>query len=537
MTVTPLLCWKFLQTPESEEACPNWVSRCRPMLEWVLHHRKTTMIILLMGILMTGFMSRFILVNFMPPSDRPLVFLDYWLPEGGRIETVSDDMKKIEQWLLKQEGITNVGSFIGASAPRFSVTVEPEPLNQSYGQLVINVDELERIKPLISEADDWLTENFPHAEPRFRPVKLATSDKFSIETRFSGPDPKVLRDLAQQAKTIMSDHPALKYIRDDWRQPVKVLVPRFNQEKARLAGITRFDVALAMQRATDGITVSSLRNGDELVPVKVNGTSFNYSSDENDTNRLLSLPVQPLAGGYSVPLGQVVDGFDLRWDEALIWHRNRHPTMTVQADVEGMFASQARNEIASAIENIALPDGYRFEWGGEFYEERRAVNDILMQVPKAGVLMIIIMIAMFNGFRQPAVIMATLPMALIGVVPILIMAVKPFGFMALVGIIALSGMIIKNGIVLMDQINLELENGCTPYEALCNATLNRTLAISMAALTTALGMVPLWVDPLFDQMAATIIGGLVVATLLTLLIMPVIYAILYRVELPAGEKR
>ena len=543
MTVTPLLCWRFLNVPADDgEAYPGWVSRCRPLLEKVLAYRWLALGAVIVAIVATGYFSKYMLVNFMPPSDRPLIFLDYWLPEGGRIENVSADMKQIEDWLLQQEGVTSIGSFIGTSAPRFSVTVEPEPLNSSYGQIVINVDELERIKPLIRKGDAWLKQQFPQSEPRFRPVKLATVDKFSIEARFSGPDPQVLKTLGNEAKAIMRHHPNLKYFRDDWRQPTKVLVPRFNQEKARLAGITRLDVATAMQQATDGIPVSTLRDGEEQVPVIIRGTGFHNENGKYDINRLMTLPVKPLTGGYTVPLGQVVDGFDLRWDDSMVWRRNRKPTLTVQADVEGIFASQAREDIAEAIESIELPTGYSFEWGGEYYDERRAVKDILLQVPKAGVLMIIIMVAMFNGFRQPTVILATLPMALIGVIPILIAAQKPFGFMALVGLIALSGMIIKNGIVLMDQINLELKNGLSPYEALCSATLNRTLAISMAALTTALGMVPLWVDPLFDQMAATIIGGLVVATLLTLLIMPVIYSILFKVSLPeenavAGEEK
>nr|MDT0250724.1 efflux RND transporter permease subunit [Endozoicomonas sp.] len=541
-TITPLLCWRFLPAPEgsSNTAWPAWVDRCRPVLDRVLRNRKLTVGALFTAIALTGLLVSKMLVNFMPPSDRPLVFLDYWLPEGGRIEQVSEDMANIEQWLLQQEGITSISTFIGSSAPRFSVTVEPEPLNKSYGQIVINVDQLARIKPLILKGDAWLKENFPHAEPRFRPIKLATADKFSIEARFSGPDPQILREISSEAKAIMTDHPNMKYIRDDWRQPVKVLAPEFNQEKARLAGVTRLDVAVALQRATSGVPVSILRNGDEQIPVMVRSTAFNRALNgarqQNDINRLMTLPVRPLIGGYSVPLGQVVDGFAMGWEESMIWRRNRKPTITVQADVDGIFASQARSDIAEAIENMDLPEGYDFAWGGEYYEERRAVNDILMQVPKAGVIMIIIMIAMFNGFRQPGVIMLTLPMALIGVVPILILSAKPFGFMALVGLIALAGMIIKNGIVLMDQINLELKNGAAPYEALCNATLNRTLAISMAALTTALGMVPLWTDPLFDQMAATIIGGLVVATILTLLIMPVFYAIFYQVPAPAIEQ-
>ena len=536
MTITPLLCWRYLPAPEaSDTAWPKWVDNCRPALDWVLKNRTITVGGLIAAITITGMLTTKLLINFIPGSDRPLIFLDYWLPEGGRIEQVYEDMSRIEGWLMKQDGVISVGTFVGTSAPRFSVTVEPEPINPAYGQIVINVEHLDKIKPLIRKGDAWLKANFPYAEPRFRPIKLATGDKFSVETRFSGPDSEVLKDLTNQAKAIMTAHPNLKYVRDDWRQPTKVLEPQFNQEKARLAGVTRMDVALALQRATDGIPVTAFRNGDEQIPVILRTNAFNNPDEKTDINKLMALPVRSLISGYSVPLGQVVDGFDVRWEESNIWRRNRIPTMTAQAHVEGIFASQARKDIAEAIENIELPEGYSFDWGGEYYDERRAIKDILMQIPKAALIMIIIMVGMFNGFKQPLVILTTIPMALIGVVPILLLAGKPFGFMALVGLIALAGMIVKNGIVLMDQINLEISLGAKPFDAICHATLNRTLAISMAALTTALGMIPLWKDPLFDQMAATIIGGLLVATILTLLIMPVFYAIFFRVPAKAAD--
>jgi multidrug efflux pump subunit AcrB len=210
------------------------------------------------------------------------------------------------------------------------------------------------------------------------------------------------------------------------------------------------------------------------------------------------------------------------------WRYNRQPAITVQADVRGDTPSNVRKAVASELEAIALPPGYTMEWGGEYYDEKRSVDDLMTQTPKAMILMTIILVAMFSAYRQPFIILVTLPLASIGVVWSLLLLDKPFGFMAIVGLICLSGMIIKNGIVLIDQIELERKNGRALAEAVKVATLNRTMAISMAALTTVLGMIPLLTDRLFDQMAATIVGGLSAASFLSLFVMPALYQLLYR---------
>ena len=355
-------------------------------------------------------------------------------------------------------------------------------------------------------------------------LKLATKDKFSIEARFIGPDPEVLHNLSKQAQAIMQAHPNTKYVRDDWRQKSKVIVPQLNQEQARRAGINRTDVALAIQRATEGVTLAQLHQGDELIPIKIR-------SAEADISSLETLPVRSLMGMHSVPLGQVVDKFELKDEESMIWRRNRVPAITVQAAVTGMTASDVRKELIEDIEAIELPYGYSFEWGGEYYDEDRAITDTFKQLPKALLIMVIILVALFNGFKQPIIILTTVPLAATGASWFLLMTDKPFGFMALIGAIALSGMIIKNGIVLMDQIELERNNGKGLEEAIEEATLNRTMAISMGALTTALGMIPLLSDRLFDQMAATIIGGLAAATVLSLFVMPALYRLFYRADL------
>ncbi|PSU34013.1 efflux RND transporter permease subunit [Photobacterium lutimaris] len=530
MTITPLMCWAWIKPKEGlaqqdKELQQNTKpSLYRKAVHYTVRHplKGLSLLVPLLGI--TAFVVPHIAVNFMPTSDRPIVFLDYWLPNGAQIEQTSADMERIEDWLRDQPEVKDFTTFVGASAPRFSVTVEPEPYDSSYGQILINTHDYDSIATLERRGDQWLNQQFPHAEPRFRALKLATKDKFSIEARFIGPDPDVLHALSQQAQAIMQAHPNTKYVRDDWRQKSKVIVPQLNQEQARRAGINRTDVALAIQRATEGVTLAQLHQGDELIPIKIR-------SADADINSLETLPVRSLMGMHSVPLGQVVDTFELKDEESMIWRRNRVPAITVQAAVDGMTTSGVRKQLAAEIEAIELPYGYHFEWGGEYYDEERAITDTLKQLPKALLIMVIILVALFNGFKQPIIILTTVPLAATGASWFLVMADKPFGFMALIGAIALSGMIIKNGIVLMDQIELERKNGKGLEEAIEEATLNRTMAISMGALTTALGMIPLMSDRLFDQMAATIIGGLAAATVLSLFVMPALYRLFYRADL------
>ncbi|MGF1701650.1 efflux RND transporter permease subunit [Photobacterium makurazakiensis] len=525
MTVTPLMCWLFINPKIAQEGQQNSKpSIYQKAISYTVAHPLKAISLLGPLLAITAFVIPNIAINFMPSSDRPMVFLDYWLPNGAQIERTSQDMTHVEKWLLEQPEVKNITTFVGASAPRFSVTVEPEPFDPSYGQILINTHDFDSIDALVQRGDAWLRTNFPHAEPRFRALKLATKDKFSIEARFIGPDPKVLHALSAQAQDILAANPYTKYVRDDWRQPSKVIVPLLNQEQARRAGVNRTDIALAIKRATEGVTLSQLHQGDELIPIKIRSSNADISS-------LDTLPVRSLLGVHTVPLGQVMDGFELKTEESMIWRRNRLPAITVQAGVDGMTASDVRKQIAAQIEAIELPYGYQFEWGGEYYDEHRSIVDTLKQMPKALLVMVVILVALFNGFKQPIIILTTVPLAATGASWFLLIMDKPFGFMALIGAIALSGMIIKNGIVLMDQIELERANGRTLEDAIKEATLNRTMAISMGALTTAMGMIPLLSDVLFDQMAATIIGGLAAATVLSLFIMPALYRLFYRADL------
>ncbi|WP_434761617.1 efflux RND transporter permease subunit [Vibrio fortis] len=522
MTFTALMCWMFIKPSKKQQQTKE--SLYRKSVNWTVDNPIKALSALLPLIAVTALAIPNIAINFIPQADRPILFLDYWLPNGAKIEQTSEDMKKIESWLLEQPEVVDLSTYVGAGAPRFSVTIEPEPFDPAYGQILINAKDYESLNQLIARGDKWLATTFPEADPRFRGLKLATADKFSVEARFSGPDVDVLHHLSNQAKAILEAHPDTKYVRDDWRQQSKVLQPIINQEKSRQAGINRADIAFALKRASEGMPIGRMNLNDELVTIQVRGVDRSLDSLE-------TLPVNSLLGLHSVPLGQVIDGFEMTSEETMIWRRDRVKTITAQAGV-GRYTTPAavRNDVKAQIEAIELPAGYQLEWGGEYYDEHKAVSDILKQLPKAMLLMVIILVAMFNGFKQPVIILTTLPLAATGATFSLLLLDKPFGFMALIGAVTLTGMIIKNGIVLMDQIELERSNGRSLSDSIKEATVNRTMAISMGALTTALGMIPLLTDLLFDQMAATIIGGLAAATVLSLFVMPALYKIYYRTQ-------
>ena len=527
MTFTTLMCWLFIKPSKGDSG--NKMARYKQWVSWTVDNPAKALSGLIPLIIVTGFALPYISINFIPQSDRPIVFFDYWLPNGAKVEQTSADMQKMEEWLLEQPEVVSISSSVGASVPRFSVTVEPEPLDPAYGQILINTTDYHAISSLVARGDEWVKVEFPDAEPRFRSLKLATTDKYSVEARFSGPDEAVLHQLAAQAKAIMSTHPDAKYVRDDWRQQSKTLQPIINQDKARRAGINRADIAFALKRASDGMPLGQMNLNDELIPIQLRGSEQTMASLE-------TLPVKSLLGVHSVPLGQVVDGLELAAEESMIWRRDRVKTITAQAGVSRETTpARVRNAIKDRIEAIELPPGYSMEWGGEYYDEHKAVSDILKQLPKAMLIMVIILVAMFNAFKQPVIILSTIPLAATGATFALLAFDKPFGFMALIGAITLMGMIIKNGIVLMDQIELERANGRALSDAIKEATINRTMAISMGALTTALGMIPLLSDLLFDQMAATIIGGLAAATVLSLFVMPALYRLAYK-EKPQPHK-
>jgi len=532
LTLTPLLCHMFLK-PEAVSADGEsaFYRAYRRFLVSCIRLRYLTLAgtvgLLVLAVIGFGMLRE----GFFPPSTQPQFMVNYWLPQGADIHTTSEDMRAIEQFLLSREGVTAVSSFVGSSAQRFQLTYSPEDPNRSYGQMIVEVDDRRRIDALTMEAYEYVRDHFPNGQPVVNLFELGPGGAFKIRARFSGPDPAVLRDLAQQAVGIMQDSGLAQIATTDWRQQVLVLSPQFSEAQARRTGIDRPQLARALGRASEGTRVGVYREGDNLIPI----VSRAPQDEREDVGSLGDVQIWSPVAQQAIPLRQLVTSFETLMDDAIIMRRDRVRTIEAKADpFPGALASELLAAVKPQIDAIELPPGYTLSWGGELESSARAQGYIAAGVPIPLLMMVLILVLLFNNLRQPLAIMLTVPLAVIGVSVGLLLANEPFGFMALLGFLSLSGMLIKNAIVLIDEINIEGRLGRTPLDALLNAGVSRIRPVSMAAGTTVLGMLPLFADPFFVGMAVTIIGGLSFATILTLVVVPVLHATFYRVSADSG---
>jgi len=533
MVVTPVLCQMFLRVPKEKRGTDPYAGpiyrNYRFVLQKALHHRKLTILIMVVLLFLAGYGFKYVEKDFFPNSDRAQFMIDYWLPEGSRIQNVSEDLSEIEKYLLKKKEISAVTAVIGSGAPRFFLCYEPEIPNSSYGQLIINVSSRHDITGLLEEIQVYLAKNFPQADPRVRRFVLGPAVGFKIEARFSGPDPKVLRDLSFQAKKIMSADPQTRETRDNWRQRVKVYRPEFSQPRALRSYVARPDIARSFAMVSDGVPIGVYREKDELMPIFVRSPR----EERENIDAIENMPVRG-KGASSLVLRQVLSGIETVFEDPIIYRYNRRRTITAQTQPkDGITANMIIARVKPKIDAIKLPPGYYLEWGGELENDAEAGEEINSKLPIAFVLMAIIVVALFNAFRQPLIILLILPLSIIGVTVGLLATNKPFGFMALLGVLSLFGMLIKNAVVLLDQIDVERREGTSPYLAVINSSISRMRPVLMASFTTVLGMIPLLPDPLYGAMAVAIMSGLSFATVLTLIVVPVLYTMFFRIDVNA----
>ncbi len=470
---------------------------------------------------------------FFPDSSMTKFMIDYWGPEGTRIERVAEELKLAEKKLLADDRVAQVATFVGSGPPRFYLPVEPELPYAAYGQLVVNVKDFREIDGLIAELTPWFQETYPDALPVLRKFGVGPSNTWKIEVRVSGAaeaDPDTLRTIADQLTGIITEEPLAAYARTDWRQRVQKLVPRYNQERGRAAAVNREDLADTTKRAFDGTTIGLYREGDDLIPIVLR----HVEEERRNVGAIDVLQVTPAGSTTSLPMAQVIDGVDTAWEDPMIWRRDRRRTITVQANpVLGITAPQLQSLLQPKVEALELPPGYTLEWGGDVESSADANASLLPGVIPALAVMALIIVGLFNAFRPPLIILCIIPFALIGITSGLLAFDVPFGFMALLGAMSLSGMMIKNSIVLLDQINIELAAGQRPYDAVMRAAMSRLSPVILAAATTVLGVVPLLQDVFWVGLAVTVMAGLTVGSFLTMVLLPVLYTMFYRID-PKG---
>ncbi|WP_170340614.1 efflux RND transporter permease subunit [Ruegeria arenilitoris] len=463
--------------------------------------------------------------QFFPDSNTPLFFVHYKLPQGTPIARTSADMQVFEDWLAQRDDVVSVTTFVGQGATRFMLTYSAEKPNPSYGHMIIRTETLEDIPVLRADLEAFGETQFPEGEFRTKRLVFGPGGGTPIEARFSGSDPVVLRQLADEAVRRMSAaSPNALDVHHDWREMELAVQPIYATERAQTAGVTREDIAATLQFSTDGITGGVFRERDRLIPIILRRPADGEYS-------IVDQVVYSDQSQKFVPIEQMVDGFQYKALNTLVHRRDRVLTVTVGADIPaGLTAAQVHSEVRDAIEDMELPLGYKLEWGGEFEDSGKAQASLGKQLPLSLLIMVLISVLLFNAIRQPVIIWLLVPMSVNGVVIGLLGTGLPFTFTALLGLLSLSGMLIKNGIVLVEEIDLVRATGKPLREAIIEASVSRLRPVMLAAITTILGMAPLLTDAFFVSMAVTIMGGLAFATILTMVAAPVFYMLFFSRE-------
>lgn len=533
VTITPLQCMDFIKPAGShgtKAAESRFTRGYRRFLNQAIGARWVTLgvVVVLMVAAGAGFTQ--VRQLFFPESAMPKFMVDVWAPQGARIERVAADLARAEAHLTADDRVASVASFIGSGPPRFYLPVDPEGANPAYAQMIVNVHDSADIPALVSELAPWLQNAYPDYLPVLRRYGVGPANTWKIEARLSGPadaDGQTLRDVAQEIAAVIEAEPTAAYVRTDWRQRVRKVVLDFDQERARWAAIARDDLADATKRAYDGLTIGLYREEDDLIPIVLR----QVESDRRNVGGIELLNIQSAASNASTPLAQVVDDVRTAWEDPFINRRDRRRTITVQANpIPGVTAPTLRAAIVDKVEAVELPPGYTLEWGGDYESSRDSNASLSPGLAPALAIMAVITVALFNAFRPPLVILCIVPTALIGVTIGLLALDAAFGFVALLGAMSLAGMMIKNGIVLLDQIKIEKDGGRSDYDAIVEAAVSRLSPVMLAAATTVLGVVPLLSDIFWVGLAAAIMGGLAVGSVLTMIAVPVLYATFHGVR-------
>lgn len=483
----------------------------------------------LFAISMWGF--QFVKPGFFPASTSPQIVVDYWLPEGTDISQTQADMLRLEKELMQVEGISDVQTLIGSGGLRYMLVYGPQAPNSSYGQFLLKTESYEVIAGLLPQIQKSIDENYPDAQAKVWQFQLGPGGGSKIEAEFSGPDPVVLRRLSTEAKAIMAGDDKSISIKDDWRQPKSIIEPIYNETRGRRLGISREDVAGAILTNFSGKTVGVYREGDTQIPIVARAPA----SERRDAQDMISILIPSTVTGASVPISEVVDGFRTTWRDGQLRRVDRVWTINAQSDpVAGELASDLFGRIQPQIEAMELPAGYKLKWGGESGDSAEANGSLAKTIPLGFLAMVLVVVVLFNAIRQPIVIWCVVPLSLIGVVFGLIVTGTPLEFMAILGLLSLSGLLIKNGIVLVDQMDIEIREGKPRFDAIVDSAASRVRPVMMGAVTTVLGVIPLFGDAFFKSMAVVLVFGLSFATILTLVVVPALYAVFMRVR---GDER
>lgn len=554
LTHVPLMANRLLHPKVSEGEA--YKGKAYDMLDKVmgicLRHR--LMVVGAAVVLLVGSMScyPFLQQSFFPDMEYDQLYIEYKLPEGYNSTQVENDLEQMRKMLMQCKDVTHVTTSIGGTPSRYNLVRSIATPSLAYGELIVDFTSPETLVEHLDSMQRTLNERFPDAYIKIKRYNLMYK-KYPIEICFNGPDPQVLHQLTDSAMAIVRNSDKVCLPTSDWEPQVPVLTVDYNQQAARTSGLSRGDVALSLMSYTDGIPVGTFYDGihPENIYVKCHTDKGEEVENLDRVNVFGMMPnvgnvfnrstVQKLMSGRldkddvirqvtsTTPLSQVSKGIDIRWEEPVVMRYNGQRQQRLQCSpAPGVSTESARQSIAKAIESIAIPEGYSLSWEGEYKASTQSKQYLFKGFPLSVVMMLLILIMLFNDFRRPAIIFSCIPLVVVGVFPSVLLSGKDFGFVAIVGILGLIGMMIKNGIVLIDEISLQISQGKPLDRALIDSSKSRLLPVMMASLTTILGMIPLISDSLFGSLAVTIMGGLAAGTIIILIFIPVLYSLMYK---------
>ncbi len=539
LTVVPLLCVKFLKvSPAAEgDAFDTTFYRIyRGVLLAGLRFPPLTFLAVI-GIFLFVMQGMARIPNiFFPPSDKAMFTAEIESPIGTSIERTEEIVREIDAFVeaeLVDAGVTTWSSYIGEGAPRFTLTYAPQPPSPEYAYLLFNTTSIEAFPDLLPRLEEFCRERFPDVLASVSPLKIGAPIDNPIEVRLSGSDTAGLFRLVDLVKEKLAATPGAKGIGDNWGQRAKKILVEINGPRSRRSSVTHQDIAISLQSVLSGYDATDYREGEDVIPVVLRSVA----ADRKDVGKLESLNVYSQSSGRSVPLSQVAR-LEVQWQPSKIFRRDGLKSVTVYAGIEDTItAAEINAQLIPWLEeqqrSPIWPLGFIWELGGEFEGSGEANASINEKLPIGGLIIVLLLVGQFNSIRKPLIILLTIPLGMIGVVIGLLVAKSYFGFMTLLGVISLAGIVINNAIVLLDRIQLEIdENGLPPNRAMIEAAQRRLRPILLTTLTTIGGLIPLWMGggPMWEPMAISIIFGLAFATALTLGVVPVLYAMFYRVS-------
>ncbi|MFV2005127.1 MAG: efflux RND transporter permease subunit [Gammaproteobacteria bacterium] len=550
LTVIPLLCVSFLKVGQKATSYDStFYNSYRKFLTVLLRFRISTLIFTVLLFASAIFGLKYVPNIFFPPSDRLYFTVELTLPMGTAIERTEDVTSSFENFISEEltvdsadnvsrkkesvshEGVTSWISYIGSGGTRFVLSHNPEPPGSNYALLVLNTTSSEVIDEVIERLNDYAFDHFPDVLINAKRISSAAAVKNPVEVRLYGNDTDALFHIMEETKAEMKKIDGLQNITDDWGQRIKKLVVKINQQRALRAGVTNEDIAVSLQSGLSGLELTQYREDDKVIPVIFRSVE----ADRHDIRKLQSLTIYSQAKGTAIPLTQVAD-IEIVWEPAKILRRDRLKAITIGAQIiPGFTAAEGFNALKPWLTESAThwPFSFRYELGGDAESSQKGNKSIADKLPIAFFIILFLLVSQFNSIRKSVIILATIPLGLIGVTAGLLIGQSFFGFMTLLGIISLAGIVINNAIVLLERIQMEInELGLSPYEAIISAAQKRFRPILLTTATTVLGLLPLYFGggEMWEPMAIAIMAGLLFSTLLTLGVVPVLYALLYRIK-------